>query len=161
MPARRSPATNAVRVLRDAGVEYTQHTFDYSRFPGAEGAAEFLDVHPHLTAKTIVFTTDLGDGAVVLMHGDREVSIKKLARVIGVKTVRPANQNEADRFTGYRFGGTSPLGMRSDIPVIAHETLPGLQRVHVNGGSPGFLIGIDPVVLLDLTGAVLADVAVD
>lgn len=161
MAAKRPPATNAVRVLRDAGVQYSEHVFAYERFPGAEGAAEFLGVHPHLTAKTIVFSTELGGGAVVLMHGDLEVSVKKLARVMGVKSVRSATQREADRFTGYRFGGTSPLGMRSDIPVFAHETVADLDIVYVNGGSPGFLVGVDPIVLLDLSKALLADVAVD
>ncbi|MFZ0013960.1 MAG: YbaK/EbsC family protein [Acidimicrobiia bacterium] len=161
MAAKRSPTTGAVRVLRDAGVRYTEHVFDYRRYPGAEGAAEFLAVAPYVTAKDIVFTTDAGDGVVTLMHGDREVSVKKLARSIEVKSVRPATQREADRFTGYRFGGTSPLGMRSDCPVFAQPSIGELDTVYVNGGSPGFLIGIDPTVLFDLTNAVLIDVAVD
>lgn len=161
MVAKRSPATNAVRVLRDAGVSYTEHVFDYRRYPGAAGAAEFLEVDPHVTAKTIVFTTDSGDGVVVLMHGDNEVSTKKLARAIEVKSVRPATQREADRFTGYRFGGTSPLGMRSECEVFAQPTLAHLEQVYVNGGSPGFLIGIDPAALLDLTEATMVDIAVD
>jgi prolyl-tRNA editing enzyme YbaK/EbsC (Cys-tRNA(Pro) deacylase) len=80
---------------------------------------------------------------------------------MGVRSVRPATQREADRFTGYQFGGTSPLGMRSDLPVFAQRTLADLETVYVNGGSRGFLIGIDPATLFDLTGAVLADVAVE
>ena len=107
MAASRAPSTNASRVLRAAGVGYTEHVFDYRRYPGAEGAAEYLGVDPHLTAKTIVFTTGRGPGLVVLMHGDLEVSAKKLARAVGVKTARPANQREANRITGYRFGGTA------------------------------------------------------
>jgi Cys-tRNA(Pro) deacylase len=161
MGAKRAPVTAAVRVLREAGVEYTEHVFDYERFPGAHGAAEFLGVDPHVTAKTIVFTTADGGGAVVLMYGDREVSTKKLARVLGVKSTRPATQREADSLTGYRFGGTSPLGMRSDPPVFAQTGLVDLDLVYVNAGSRGFLIGIDPHALIELTGARLADLATD
>ena len=159
--AEKSPVTRAVHALRAADVEYTEHPFDYRRHPGAEGAAVALGIDLHHTAKTIVFTTEEGGGAVVLMHGDLEVSTKKLARVMEVKSVRPATQREADRLTGYRFGGTSPLGMRSSPPVFAHQTLTGLEQVYVNGGSPGFLVGIDTATLLDLTGARVADLAVD
>jgi Cys-tRNA(Pro) deacylase len=95
------------------------------------------------------------------MHGDREVSTKKLAREMGVKSVRPATQREADRFTGYRFGGTSPLGVRTRLPVFAQETLARLDTIYVNAGSRGFLIGIDPGILFGLVEAQLADVAAD
>jgi Cys-tRNA(Pro) deacylase len=158
--AKKNPVTRAVRILRDAGVEYSEHPFDYRRHPGAEGAATAIGVDPHHTAKTIVFVTDEDDGAVVMMHGDLEVSTKELARVMGVKTVRPATQREADRITGYRFGGTSPLGMRTTPPVFAQRTLTSLEVVYVNGGSRGFLVGIDPITLVTLTGARLVDVRV-
>lgn len=161
MAARRIPVTNAVRILREAGVDYSEHVFDYRQHPGAEGAAEALGVDIHLTAKTIVFTSDRGDGVVALMHGDLEVSTKKLARAVGVKTLRPANQREAGRFTGYQFGGTSPLGMKSDPQVYCQETLTTLDRIYVNAGSRGFLVGIDPSTLVALTGALLADIAAD
>lgn len=159
--AKKTPATRAVRVLRDAGASYTEHIFDYQRHRGAEGAAEALGVDLHATAKTIVFTTDERHGVVALMHGDVEISVKKLARHLGVKTVRPATAREADRFTGYQFGGTSPLGMRTGLPVYAQPTLADFATIYVNGGSRGFLIGIAPDLLFDLTGAVLADVAAD
>lgn len=149
-----------MRALRRDGVGFTEHLFDYDRYPGAVGAAEALGVDPHHTVKTIVFTTDADEGVVVLMHGDLEVSVKKLARAHDVKTVRPATQREADRFTGYPFGGTSPLGMRSDPPVFAQQTLAGLETVYVNGGSRGFLIGIAAATLIELTSATLADLAV-
>lgn len=159
--AKKSPRTQAVRALRDAGVDYTEHPFDHKRYPGAEMAAEALGVDPHQTAKTIVFTTDEGDGAVVVMHGDIEVSAKKLARLLDVKTVRPATQREARRMTGYQFGGTSPLGMRTDPPVFVHETLAGMDRIYVNGGSRGFLVGIEPGTLIEVCGALVDDVAAD
>ncbi len=161
MAAKRAPATNAIRALRGAGVEFSEHLFDYRSHPGALGAAEAIGVDPHLTVKTIVFTSDSGLGVVALMHGDSEVSAKKLARVAGAKTVRPATQREADRYTGYRFGGTSPLGMRSDPPVYCHETIADLDRIYVNAGSRGFLVGMSPANLIELTGAALVDVAVE
>jgi Cys-tRNA(Pro) deacylase len=148
-------------VLRESGAPFTEHLFDYHRHPGAEQAAAAIGVDPAATAKTIVFTTDTGAGAVVLMHGHLEVSTKKLARVMGVRSVRPATQREADRFTGYRFGGTSPLGLRSELPVFAQSTLADQGTIYVNGGSRGFLVGIDAGTLFALTGAVLVDVAVE
>jgi Cys-tRNA(Pro) deacylase len=159
--AKRPPVTSAIRALRTAGARFSEHTFDYGSHPGAEGAAQALGLDLHDTIKTIVFTADDGRGAVVLMHGDLEVSTKKLARVMDVKSLRPATQQEADRLTGYQFGGTSPLGMRTDPPVFAQESLLDLNVGYVNAGSRGFLIGIAPDELLDLTGAVIADVAVD
>ena len=161
MAAKRAPTTAAIRVLRHAGATYSEHIFDYERYPGAMGAAEALGIDPHLTAKTIVFTTDGRQGVVALMHGDLEVSTKKLSREMGVKSLRPATQREADRFTGYRFGGTSPIGMRTELPVFAQPSLADPDTVYVNAGSRGFLIGIDPVLLFDLTGARLADLAAD
>ena len=161
MAARRPPVTNAIRELRQAGADYTEHLFDYRQYPGADGAAEALGIDVHLTAKTIVFTTDTNNGVVAMMHGDLEVSTKKLAREIGVKSIRAATQREADRFTGYKFGGTSPLGMKTDLPVFCQASLAALETVYVNAGSRGFLIEIDPQTLIELTGAVLADVAVD
>ena len=161
MAADRAPVTRAVHSLRDAGATYTEHVFDYERHQGAAGAARALGVDVHATAKTIVFTTDDNQGAVVLMHGDLEVSTKKLARHMGTKSVRPATSREASRFTGYQFGGTSPLGMRTDLAVYAHPTLADLETIYVNAGSRGFLVGMSPQTLFDLTGAVLADVAAD
>lgn len=157
----KGPVTSAVRVLRSANVVYSQHLFDYDRHPSAELAAEAIGVDPHHTAKTIVFTGDDGEGAIVVMHGDLEVSAKKLARILGVKTVRPATQRDAQRITGYRFGGTSPLGMKTDPPVFMQETLSTIDVVYVNGGSRGFLIGIALGTLAELTRARLVEVAVD
>lgn len=159
--SKKTPVTPAIRTLRNAGTVYTDHTFDYETHPGAEGAARALGLDVHQTAKTIVFTSDDGAAAVVLMHGDLEVSTKKLARVLGVKSVRPATQKEAYRITGYQFGGTSPLGMRSNPPVFAQESLMALGEVYVNAGSRGFLVAIDPQTLIDIISATLCDVAVE
>jgi Cys-tRNA(Pro) deacylase len=130
--------TPAVRVLKGAGVEYSEHFFDYVRHPGAGGAARVPGVETHLTAKTIVFVTEVSSGVVVLMHGDKEVSTKKLARVMGVKSARPATEEEGRQLTGYQFGGTSPLGMRREHPVLAEETLIALETVDVSRRQRGF-----------------------
>jgi Cys-tRNA(Pro) deacylase len=159
MSDKKVPVTPAVRALRAAGVDYEEHVFDYGRYPGAMGAAVAIGVDPHVTAKSIVFETSDGDGAIVLMHGDLEVSAKKLARKLGVKSAAPASQERARRWTGYEFGGTTPLGTRTGLPVLAQETLIDLEKVYVNAGSRGFLIGIDPTVLIELTGAATADLS--
>ncbi len=151
--------TPAVRALRQSGVEYEGHVYDYDRFPGALGAAEYIGVDPHLTVKTVVFATSDGDGVIVLMHGDLEVSQKELARILDVKSTAPATQNQADRWTGYRFGGTSPLGTRTRLPVLAERSIADLPIVYVNAGSRGFVIGINAQELLDLCGARLVEVS--
>lgn len=157
--AKKSPVTPAIRELRRHGVNYTEHIFDYESHPGAVGAAEAIGVDPHLTAKTIVFATSERDPVVVVMHGDLEVSTKNTAREIGVKSVRPASQEEGRRWTGYQFGGTSPFGMRTAAPVLVQDTLIELETIYINAGSRGFLVGIDPADLVRLTSGRLVDVA--
>jgi len=159
MSRSRSPVTPAVRALRAADIEYEEFVFDYVSYPGAYGAASYIGIDPHLTAKTIVFATTDDTGVVVLMHGDLEVSTKKLARHIGVKGTQPATPEQGRRWTGYEFGGTSPLGMRTGVPVLAQETLSQLRIVYVNAGSRGFVIALPPAVLFELTSAQLADIS--
>lgn len=160
MSRRKTPVTPAVRVLRNAGVEYTEHVYSYDRYPGALGAAEFIGIDPHLTAKTIVFETSEDDGAVVLMHGDFEVSTKNLARIMGVKSVEPTTQDKARRWTGYQFGGTSPFGMKTSLPIFAQREIAQLERVYINAGSRGFVVGMDPRDLLQVVAPLLVDVAI-
>ena len=159
MSRKRTPVTPAVRALRAARVDYDEYIFDYERHPGAHGAAEFIGIDPHLTAKTIVFETNEGDGVVVLMHGDLEISTKKLARLLGVKTTQPAIQEQGRRWTGYEFGGTSPLGMRTKLPVFAEKTIADLETVYVNAGSKGFIVAMPGAVLIDVVRATLGDLA--
>lgn len=160
MPRRKSPVTAAVRALRSAGVEYTEHLYDYDRFPGAMGAAEVIGVDPAITAKTIVLATSTSEGLIVLMNGDREISTKRLARHIGVKETRTATQREATAWSGYQFGGTSPLGLRTSLPVYAQKEIAALPIVYVNAGKRGFVIGVGSAALLSLCDAQLVDVAV-
>ena len=157
--AKKTPATPAIRTLRAADVEFEAFAYDYSKYPGALGAAEFIGIDSHLTAKTIVFTTDEGEGVVVLMHGDEEVSTKNVARELGVKRVTPADQRSATKITGYEFGGTSPLGMRTSPVVLAERSLADLEFVYVNVGRRGLVAKVKSSDLIELSGARLAEVA--
>ena len=139
MPAR-APVTPAIRQLRAQEVEYEAFTYDYERYEGAAGAAEALGLDPHLTVKTIVLRTSEGDGLIVLINGDTEISTKSLARRLGVKAVDTASDREARRWTGYEFGGTSPFGTRTELPVHAHDGVAQLDEIYINGGRRGFLI---------------------
>ncbi len=153
------PSTPAVRALRSASVDFVPFVYDYKRHPGAEGAAEFIGVNPYETAKTVVFATSEGGGVLVIMHGDREVSTKSLSRLLGVKSCRPATVEEGQRWTGYQFGGTSPLGTRTKLPVLMESTLLALEIIYINAGSRGLVVGVDPAVIADMTGAVAVEVA--
>lgn len=157
---KKSPVTLGIRELRRHEVGFTEHVFDYERFPGAAGAAEAIGVDPHVTAKTIVFATSDGKPVVVVMHADLEVSTKLVARELEVKSVRPATADEGRKWTGYEFGGTSPFGMRTDVEVLVQRTLMNMERIYVNAGSRGFLVGLDPADLVRVTDARLVDVGV-
>ncbi len=141
MPSR-DPATPAIRQLRGEGIVYEGHHYDYERHPGAMGAADALALEPQSTVKTIVFETSEGNGVLVLMNGDLEVSTKNLARVLRVKAVVPAGQRQARRWTGYEFGGTSPFGTRTVLPIYAHDQIARLEEIYINGGRRGYLVKI-------------------
>jgi Cys-tRNA(Pro) deacylase len=157
--SKKKPNTPAIRAMRAAQISYTEYLYEYERYPGAHGAAEFIGIDPHLTAKTIVFATSDGEGVVVLMHGDLEVSTKKLARTLGVKSAEPATVEQGRRWTGYEFGGTSPLGLRTPLTILAERTLLDLPTVYVNAGSRGFVVGVDPVQLLKECAARMVEVS--
>lgn len=153
MVARRASATRATSVLRGAGAEFTEHTYDYVPHGGTAEAARQLHVDEHEVVKTLIMVDDRGRGHVVLMHGDRRVSLKELARQIGVKHVVPAPQEEAPRWSGYQVGGTSPFGTRKAMPVWVEATVLGLERIYLNGGQRGYLVGIAPGELVRILGA--------
>lgn len=158
--AAKPPVTAAVRALRAAGVDFTGHVFDYDRHPGAMGAAGFLGVDPHMVIKTMVMRTSDGDGIVVLMHGDREVSTRELARQLGLKGVEPAGEREATRWTGYQFGGTSPFGLRRELPIHMERTVADLDRVYVNAGKRGFLVELSAGDLVRVTNPIPVEVGI-
>jgi len=154
------PVTPAVRVLREKGVEFEPHLYDYEERGGTRHSAESLGVDEHAVVKTLVMETDARKALIVLMHGDREVSTKNLARALGVKTVQPCQPKTAQKHTGYLVGGTSPLGTRARLPVYAERTIFELPRVYLNGGKRGFLVSLDPRVLRDVLQVEEVEVAI-
>ena len=138
------PMTQAVRLLRDKNIAFEPHLYSYEERGGTKRSAEELQVDEHSVIKTLVMETDSRDPLIVLMHGDREVSTKELARVLGVKTVSPCDPTVAQKHTGYMVGGTSPLGTRKALPIYAEKTVFDLPLIHINGGKRGFLVSLDP-----------------
>ena len=145
--------TPATQWLRQHGVAFTEHPYDYVDHGGTAESARQLGVHEHAVVKTLVMQDDKAQPLIVLMHGDRQVSTKNLAREIGVKAVEPCKPEVAQRHSGYLVGGTSPFGLRKAMPVFVEATVLQLPRVHINGGRRGYLVGIAPAVLLDVLGA--------
>ncbi|HMO81859.1 MAG TPA: Cys-tRNA(Pro) deacylase [Pyrinomonadaceae bacterium] len=155
------PITPAVRYLREKMVEFVPHLYDYVEKGGAKESARQLGVDVHAVVKTLVFETNEKKPLIVLMHGDREVSTKNLARHIGVKSVEPVTPERAAKLTGYLVGGTSPFGTRTKMPVYAERTIFDLERIYVNGGKRGFLIEINPSVLKEILQANEVSVSIE
>jgi Cys-tRNA(Pro) deacylase len=154
------PVTPAVRLLREQQIEFAPHLYSYEERGGTRHSAEALGVDEHAVVKTLVMETDARKALVVLMHGDREVSTKQLARTLNVKSVQPVDPATAQKHTGYLVGGTSPFGTRTKLPVYVERTIFELPRVYINGGKRGFLIEIEPQVLLALLPVEEVSVAV-
>jgi Cys-tRNA(Pro) deacylase len=148
--ASETPATQWLKAHRLA---YTEHLYDYVEHGGTAESARQLDVDEHQVVKTLVMEDDDAKPLIVLMHGDRQVSTKTLARRIGVKRVQPCQPAVAQRHSGFLVGGTSPFGTRKPMPVYVEETVLALPRVYINGGRRGYLVGIDPHWLIDPLGA--------
>jgi Cys-tRNA(Pro) deacylase len=144
MPRPDYPITPAIRVLREKGIEFKPHLYAYEEHGGTGHSAAALGVPEHHVVKTIVMQTDERTPLLVLMHGDREVSTKQLARLIGVKRVEPCDEPTATKHTGYLFGGTSPFGTRHPLPVYVEKTVFDLSNIFINGGKRGFLVEIKP-----------------
>jgi len=139
--------TPATRFLDAAGVTYTLHHYDYIDHGGAKRAAECLGVDEAAVVKTLVMRADSGGRMLVLMHGDRQVSQKQLARVIGARKILSCSPDEALKVTGYQVGGISPFGTRTELPIYAEASIRELPRIYVNGGRRGLLLEIGPEVL--------------
>jgi Cys-tRNA(Pro) deacylase len=153
-------ATPAVHALRKHGLAFTEHEYKYVDRGGTAVSSRALGVPEHAVVKTLVMEDDAKRPLVVLMHGDREVSTKQLARQIGVKTVKPCAPDVAERHTGYQVGGTSPFGTRKALPVYVERTILELDRVYLNGGRRGFLVSLDPRAAAAALQATPVDVAV-
>lgn len=151
------PVTLAVRALREHGVSFVPHVFPYQERGGTAWSSRALGVDEHLVVKTLIFEDDQKRPLCVLMHGDREVSQKGLARALGKKRVEPATPAAAERWSGYKVGGTSPFGLRTPMPVYVERSVLSLARLFINGGARGFLVELSPAELV----RVLAPVPVD
>jgi Cys-tRNA(Pro) deacylase len=145
--------TPAVALLRRHGVEFTEHPYEYLEHGGAEHSAQMLGLDPWTVVKTLVMQDEKKSPLIVLMHGNRTVSTKNLARQIGAKSVEPCAPEVANRHSGYLVGGTSPFATRRPMPVYIERTILDLPRICINGGRRGYLVGIDPQVCVQLLGA--------
>jgi Cys-tRNA(Pro) deacylase len=145
--------TPATAWLRAQGVDHSEHPYEYVEHGGTAESARQLGVAEHAVVKTLVMQDERAAPLLVLMHGDRQVSTKNLARAIGAKSVEPCKPEVAERHTGYQVGGTSPFGTRKVMPVWVEETVLTLPRIFINGGRRGYLVGIAPQVLVHPLGA--------
>jgi len=150
-----------VASLRAHRVDFTEHPYEYKEHGGAQHSAEVLGFDPYTVVKTLVMQDERGAPLLVLMHGNRNVSTKNLARQIGVKSVEPCAPEVANRHSGYLVGGTSPFATRRRMPVYVERTILALPRICINGGRRGYLIGIDPAVCVQLLGAQPVDCALE
>jgi len=159
MAQEKYPVTPAIRVLRQHKVDFSHHPYDYEEHGGTAVSSRELGVDEHCVIKTLIMEDEAKRPLVVLMHGDREVSTKNLARLIGVKTITPCTPDVASKHSGYMVGGTSPFGTRKIMPVYLQASILDLPKIYINGGKRGYLVGIAPQVLLQLLAATPADIA--
>jgi Cys-tRNA(Pro) deacylase len=149
----------AVRVLRQHQVTFVPHLYEWEPRGGTRASSQALGVDEHAVVKTLIFEDDRRQPLCVLMHGDREVSAKNLARHLGVKSVAPCAPEVADRHSGYQVGGTSPFGLRRAMPIYMERTIADLPAIYINGGARGFLVELAPADLVRVLSPTLVDVA--
>ena len=154
------PVTMAVRVLRQHKVEFTPHLYAWEARGGTRASALHLGVEEHLVVKTLIFEDDTKKPLCILMHGDREVSAKNLARQLKHKSVAPCAPDVADRHSGYQVGGTSPFGLKRPMPINCEKSIGGLAHIYINGGARGFLVGLAAQDLLRVLKPALVEVAI-
>lgn len=145
--------TPATAMLKGHGVAFTEHPYEYLEHGGAQHSAQVLGWDPFAVVKTLIMEDEKARPLVVLMHGNRKVSTKSLARQIGAKSVEPCQPETAHRHSGYLVGGTSPFGTRKPMPVYIEESILALPKILINGGRRGYLVGIDPQVCVTLLAA--------
>jgi Cys-tRNA(Pro) deacylase len=151
-------ATPAIHFLRQYNVPFTEHHYRYEERGGTAVSARELGVDEHVVIKTLVMEDDRKQPLIVLMHGDREVSTKNLARQIDAKTVTPCAPDVAQKHTGYLVGGTSPFGTRKKMPIYLERSIADLDRIYINGGARGFLVSLSPSDLIRLLSPALVNV---
>ncbi len=153
--------TPATAMLKRHGVAYTEHPYAYEEHGGTAVSARELGVSEHEVVKTLVMEDEARRPLIVLMHGDRKVSTKNLARQIGAKKVEPCAPEAASRHSGYLVGGTSPFGTKKRLPVYVEKSVLGLDKIYINGGRRGYLVGMAPAEILRLLEAKAVEVALE
>jgi len=161
MSKEKFPVTPAFRLLRDNNIAFTGHLYPYEEHGGTAHSARCLGVDEHCVIKTLIMEDDRKQPLIVLMHGDRKVSTRELARLRGVKTVAPCDPTVANKHSGYLVGGTSPFGTRKPMPVYLEASILDLPRIYLNGGKRGFLVGLAPAEVQRLLQPTLVQVAVE
>jgi Cys-tRNA(Pro) deacylase len=161
MGKEKAPVTPAVRFLREQKVEFADHLYGYEEKGGTAVSARELGVDEHCVIKTLVMEDEGREPVIVLMHGDRQVSTKELARVLGKKTLQPCAPDVANKHTGYFVGGTSPFGTRRQLTVCVEATILDLPRIYLNGGKRGYLVSMASQELVRLLSPILVQVAIE
>ncbi|MDO4998367.1 MAG: Cys-tRNA(Pro) deacylase, partial [Neisseria sp.] len=154
------PMTMAIRFLREQQIDFRPHLYDYEERGGTAHSAACLGVAEHQVIKTIVLQNENKQGLIVLMHGDKQISTRNLARELGMKHIEPADPKQANKWTGYLVGGTSPFGIKMPLPVYVETSVWDLPEIYINGGKRGFLVSLSPQALNSLN-AKSVNVAVD
>jgi Cys-tRNA(Pro) deacylase len=157
----KATGTPATVLLAEKGVEYTEHFFEYVEHGGTAASSSALAVPEHHVVKTLVMETDKGDPLIVLMHGDRKVATKELARTVGAKRIFPCKPEVAQRHSGYLVGGTTPFGTRKAMPVYLERSVLDLERIYINGGRRGYLLGMKPAEIVRVLSPILVDVGTE
>ena len=153
--------TPATAFLKAHGIVFTEHPYEYLEHGGAQHSAQVLGLDPFSVVKTLIMQNEAAEPLVVLMHGNKTVSTKNLARQIGAKSVEPCKPEVANRHSGFLVGGTSPFGTRRKMPVYIERSILALPRICINGGRRGYLVGLDPAVCVTLLDARAVDCALD
>ncbi len=156
----KNPVTAAIRMLRENSIAFTEHPYVYVERGGTSEGARQLGLDEHTLVKTLIMEDESKRPIIILMHGDKEVSTKELARILAVKRISPCLPEIAQKHSGYMVGGTSPFGVKRNMPVYMEETIAGLPRIYINGGKRGYLVGIDPRELVRVLKPVLVKVGI-
>lgn len=159
MAKEKAPVTPAVRVLREAKVAFTDHPYAYEAKGGTTASSRHLGVDEYSVVKTLVMEDDRKNPLIILMHGNRQVSTRELARLIGARSIAPCSPDVAQKHTGYLVGGTSPFGARKQMPVYLEATILDLPKIYLNGGKRGYLVGLAPQEVVRVLQPVLVTVA--
>ncbi len=154
------PVTPAIRLLKQKKADYTPFQYEYEEKGGTAQTASELSVEEHAVIKTLVIDGGEKDPFIILMHGDKEVSMKNLARELDIKTAQPASLDMASKATGYQFGGTSPFGTKKQLRITAEKTIFDLDYIYINGGKQGFILKMKPHVLKEIFNITEVEVAI-